>query len=155
MPSAGELAANDASEHSVDGDQSRQDATVHDRTDATERDRTLAIERERSTGWEAALAEAHSRIEEGLARFRDAQREADTLRSERDAARVVAEDARRRAEEAERGQAAALARVDQLRAAWWRWHSLATSWPWWRRMRGLPVTPPELETPPLLAAPKG
>lgn len=98
-------------------------------------------------GWREALAQANARTQQ-------AEAQADTLRAERDVARVEAQTAVRRAEEAERGQSAANERVASLRAAWWRWYALANG-PWWRRLRGLPKPPAEVDEPPLLAAPRG
>lgn len=98
-------------------------------------------------GWRLALETAQAntrRLEADLA----------TTKSERDTARVEAQAARRQAEEAERGMMTAHARIESLRAAWWQWYAVANG-PWWRRLRGLPKPPAELNTPPMLAAPKG
>lgn len=100
-------------------------------------------------GWRLALAEAQAnarRLEADLA----------TAKAERDTARVEAQAAIRQAAEAERGQNAALARVDGLRAAWWRWRlQLETLGPLARLRKRWPVEPPEIEQPPLLTGPKG
>ncbi|GMV98167.1 MAG: hypothetical protein AMXMBFR83_25190 [Phycisphaerae bacterium] len=87
-------------------------------------------------GWREALALATA--------------EADRLRSQLEAERVARQEAVRRAEEAERGYGAAVARLDALRAAWWRWYALARR-PWWR-LRRLPDPPPELAADRLLTA---
>ena len=99
-------------------------------------------------GWVEALAEAR-------ANARRAEALADSLRAQLDTERVERQAATRRADEAERGQAAALARVADLRAAWWRWRLSLETLGLVARLRGRwPADPPEIEQPPLLAAPK-
>lgn len=99
-------------------------------------------------GWVEALAEAR-------ANARRAESLADSLRAQLDTERVERQAATKRADEAERGQAAALARVADLRAAWWRWRLSLETLGLVARLRGRwPGDPPEIEQPPLLAAPK-
>ena len=91
------------------------------------------------SGWREALALATA--------------ESDRLRSQLEAERVERQAAVRRAEEAERGHGAAVARLEALRAAWWRWYALATSRGLWSRLRGrLPEPPAELVADRLLTA---
>ena len=100
-----------------------------------------------AAGWSEALAESRARA--ALAEAR-----ADTLTAELAVARVEAQDARRRAEEAERALAATNDRLGALRAAWWRWQAqLATLGPVARWRRRWPVVPGEFEAEPLLAKP--
>lgn len=93
-------------------------------------------------GWEAACSLLRSELDRALA--------------ERDVARVEAQAARREAEEAVRGQAATVARLESLRAAWWRWRVLLDALgPLARLRRRWPAEPAELTADRLLTAPKG
>jgi hypothetical protein len=118
------------------------DTAGHDRTppDTTARLSTghRRTPPDTADGWRAALAQA--------------QAAADALRAERDVARVDAQAATSRAEEAERAVYHAHAQLDTLRAAWWRWRLLlATLGPVARLRRRWPADPPELSDLPLLS----
>jgi len=100
-----------------------------------------------AAGWSEALAESR-------ARAAAADTRADTLAAELAVARVDAQEARRRAEEAERALAATNERIGAMRAAWWRWQAqLGTLGPLARWRRRWPTAPGEFEAEPLLAAP--
>lgn len=91
-----------------------------------------------AAGWRELVAEVRS--------------ESDRLRAELAVTRERLDQLERRAGEAERGRLEAAARVEALRAAWWRWYALAQARPWWRRR--LPDAPAELTAGPALPPPQ-
>lgn len=85
------------------------------------------------------------------ARVGDLQRECDRLRSQLETERAARETTARSAEEAERGRYHAEARLEGLRAAWWRWLTELDRLGRWRRWcRKWPEPPAELRSERLL-----
>lgn len=115
---------------------------THERTGAHLSEPVRTDAQAHDAGWLAALAEVRRELDRALA--------------ERDTARVEIETLRRQLEQAERGQAAALNRVADLRSAWWRWRlQLSTLGPVARLRRRWPADPPEVESLPRLSPPSG
>lgn len=85
------------------------------------------------------------------------QAEIDRLRSELATERVAHQEALRRAEGAELARTSTEARLEALKASWWRWYALAQQHVgtarWFRPVRDLPEPPAELVADRLLAKP--